>query len=190
MCLPIAIRQSYPMKSYDKYLSLKSKFEDLFGTTAWYSLKESTSVSEWKKYSIKSLKALKVSIEQSVKHYDSEWIGEVEDNINNGIEHIKSKNTIDEVIASLAATLLGLSFLQIGFSPKRSGTNDVSLRKDNWKLDMFRSAAYLQSIEQKESMFKHNQQKEIGAQKQRDLLYKYKRARSGLSFSEWCKENA
>ncbi len=42
---------------------LKSAIEELLGRDAWYALKETTSLTPWRKYVVKLLKAIRISIE-------------------------------------------------------------------------------------------------------------------------------
>ncbi len=67
------------MNRYSKYIPVKSAIENLFGKKAWYALKESNSVPTWKKYAEKTLKAIRVSIHQTVKHCDNEWLCEIDE---------------------------------------------------------------------------------------------------------------
>ncbi len=177
------------MDIYSSHFSLKSSLEDIFGRDAWYQLKETTDVSVWKKYIAKTLKALNVASQQTVLVHDNEWREDFTKTINDGLERIKVLNDIDELISELANTLLKISFLQIGFMPnKKAVDNQVTLKKENWKLDKFRTVLYTQTLEQKENLFKHKQQKQIGFRQQNELLAEYRRSKSKLSYSEWCYE--
>ncbi len=177
------------MNEYSKYIFLKSAVEDLFGSRAWYDLKESKSISVWRRYIEKTLKAIMLSIHTSVKYYDSDWIDEVDETIERGIDSLKKLKTIDELIAVLAGTLINISFLQIGLMPSRKGSDKkVTLRKSNWDLTRFRTVIYLQSSEQLESLFWSKQQKIIGSQNQIELYDKFRKTNSRLSYSNWCKK--
>jgi len=175
------------MNEYSKYLSLKSSIENLLGRDAWYALKESESISTWKKYLGKALKALRVSIHETVQICDDDWMSEVDYQIDEGLEDIKRAKSIDEIISCLAATLLNVSFLQTGLLPRRKGSvNSVSLRKEKWKHDVYRQVVYLQTPKQRESLFLSKQQKKIGVQAQMELFREYRRSGSELPYPEWC----
>jgi hypothetical protein len=178
------------MNEYSKFLPVKSAIEDLFGKEAWYALKESNSIPDWKKYCSNTLKALRLSIQESVQHFDPEWIKEIDQEVARGLESIKRNSTIEDVIASLAGALINISFLQVGFMPRRKGQDvKITLRKENWDLSLYRSVIYLQSPDQLERKFWSEQQREMGFQNQIDLHYEYKASKSELPYSEWCASN-
>jgi hypothetical protein len=175
------------MNQYTKYLVLKSVMENIFGADAWYALKESNHVPTWRKYAAKILNAIEFSIKDTVEIYDEEWLNQIQHEIQRGLEAMKHSEAIDEIIAVLAGVLINVSFLQIGFMPKRSGTQTkFSLRKGNWKFNAYRSVIYLQSKEQKENQFLSSQKILIGFEEQQNLLSEHFRSKSKLPFSEWC----
>ena len=178
------------MNEYSKYLALKSSFENLFGSRAWLELKTSNHLPTWKKYASKSLKAISVSINESIEIYDEEWIQEIESTIREGICEIESSKSIDELTAALAGYLIRVSFLQIGDMPRRKGSGkNYSLNSRNWQLGKFRKAVYLQTKTQKEDLFWSKQQRKIGFQKQISLHDKYRESKSELTYMDWCEEN-
>jgi hypothetical protein len=175
------------MTKYSKYLSLKSSIENLFGTQAWYDLKESDSVSIWRKYITKTLKALRISIHETVEICDKKWISDADRYIDDGLNILKGLNTIDELISCLAATALNLSFLQTGFMPSRRGEErSISLRKKNWRHNHYRQVVYLQVPKQRENLFWGEQQRKLGFQEQMKLYEQYRRSDSKIPYSEWC----
>lgn len=170
----------------DKNIFLKGTIESLFGKEAWDDLKESGCLSTWKRNTKKTFKAVRISIEQTVHHYDKEWLDAIKNTINEGGERVRICKSVDEVIAVLAGTFINLSFLQIGFMPQRRGEKKISLRKSEWELSDFRSVIYLQSVKQREACFWHVQQKEMGVKTQRELRDKYRVSKTPLSYMEWC----
>lgn len=162
--------------------------ENVFGSDAWYALKESNHIPTWRKYAEKMLKAIELSIKDTVEIYDDEWMLQIEESIQRGMEGLKGTNAIDEIIAVLAGVLINVSFLQMGHIPRRSGnTKKYSLRKGKWQFNSYRSVVYLQSREQKENLFIDKQRIAIGFEKQQDLRGEHYRSRSKLPYSEWCK---
>jgi len=148
------------MNEYAKYMILKSAIEDIFGSEAWYSLKESNHIPTWRKYAEKTLKAIEFSIKDTIEIYDDEWVHEIEENIQRGVKSLKGQDSIDEIIATLAGTLINVSFLQIGHMPSRKGSNrKYSMRKGKWCFNAYRQVAYLQTKEQKENIFFDKQRK-------------------------------
>lgn len=178
------------MNEYSKYLILKSSIEDLFGTEAWYALKESNHLPTWRKYAERTLKAIELSIKDTVEIYDNAWLREVEENIQRGVDGIKSQKSIDEIIAALAGSLINISFLQIGLIPRRKGQPDkYPLKKGKWRLNTYRQAIYLQTRLQHENLFIDMQRKKIGIEEQMELFGEHHSSKSNLSYSEWCREN-
>ncbi len=98
---------------YTKYLVLKSAIEELFGNEAWYALKESNHIPTWRKYGVKTLQAVSVAIEATVDVFDDQWRQEIDNQLGDGIEKIKKGNDIDEIVATLAGTLIRVTFTQI-----------------------------------------------------------------------------
>lgn len=173
---------------YTKYLFLKSAIEDLFGSDAWYALKESNHVPTWRKYGIKTLQAISISIASTVEVFDDDWRSDIDKQLVEGIKRIKGDSEIDEIISNLAGTLIRVSFMQIGLMPNRKGADRrTTLRKDDWRLDPFRSVIYTQTKEQKEKMFWSKQQREIGFDAQLKLSTEYRRSKADIPYSEWCK---
>lgn len=166
--------------------SLKSTLERLFGKKAWYELKESTSVSLWRKYAVKTLEAIRISINETIEIRDENWIISIEENIEFGITALRAAKSIEEIIGSLSSTLIQQTFLQIGQMPNCVHRKQVTLRKTQWKLDTYRSVQVIQSPNQREALFWSKQQKEIGFPAQRDLMFEYNRSRTSLPFSKWC----
>lgn len=165
---------------------LKSAIEQLLGRDAWYDLKETTSLTPWRKYVLKLLKAIRISILESVEVHDPAWLKAVTENLDRGEEAGKSSKDIDALLASFTATLLRQVFLQIGALPNRKRQPSVSLGKENWRLNGQRSVQYVQSKLQIESVFWQEQQSKIGFDKQMELHNEYRWSKSKLSYSEWC----
>lgn len=175
------------MNQYSKYLLLKSSIEDLFGSEAWYALKESNHIPTWKKYIEKTLKAVQLSINDTVEIYDEDWLSEIDEVVSRGLDSVKIAKNIDEIIAALAGSLIQISFLQIGYMPRRKGKQGkYSLRKGNWCLNGFRSVIYLQTKKQQEDLFWGKQRKELGFEKQMGLHSQYSADKTSLSYKEWC----
>ena len=174
------------MNEYSKYLPLKSAIEDLFGSKAWYDLKESNHLPTWKKYADKTLDAIVIAIKDSVAFYDDDWLAQIESEVKRGHESIRLAKSIDDVIGCMSGALIQISFRQIGEMPKRTGSRKkVQLRKGQWNLGAYRSVYYLQSKEQKESLFRDRLIRELGLDKHQELAWEYRKSGSSLPFSEW-----
>jgi hypothetical protein len=178
-----------PLKHDTSHLSmLKQAIEELLGREAWYDLKETTSEAKWRKYLLKLLKAVRISVHESIDVRDKAWIDAVDENLSRGEETLKSSKDIDDLLSSFTATLLRQVFLQIGMRPTRSDAQKVSLSKENWKLNSHRSVQYVQSKVQLEAVFWSEQQKKIGFQKQMALHDEHRQSKSELPYSEWCRQ--
>ena len=177
------------MNAYSKYLPLKSAIEDLFGRDAWYALKESNHLGTWRKYAQRTLRAVELSVKDTVEIYDENWLVELCLRIDRAVEEIMAAEAIDEIISIIAGTMIEVSFLQVGLMPRRKGhTGRYPLRKGRWKLNAYRTVVYLQTKAQKEALFWSKQQKRIGFDNQLTLHGQYRKSKSNLSYSEWCAE--
>lgn len=173
---------------YTKNLVLKSALETIFGSKAWYDLKESNHVPTWRKYCIKTLQSIELAIDATVEIADDDWRKEAKKLIADGISRLDTSKEIDEIISTLAGTLIRVSFHQIGVVPNHKGSpKPPMLKKELWQLNSFRSVVYLQNQSQREQLFLTKQRKEIGFDAQLDLLSEHRLSKSKLPFSEWCK---
>jgi hypothetical protein len=166
--------------------SLKSALEDLLGNQAWLDLKESGSLTKWKKYFVRALDALALAIEATVLVRDDDWVSQVKANIDRGREGISKAKDFDETLSVFSATLLRQSFLQLGRLPSRQHQRLVPLKRENWCLSAERSVQYTQTRQQLEDKFRAEQRRAIGFDKQFDLETEYRASRSDLSYSVWC----
>ena len=169
-------------------IMLKSAIEQLLGREAWYDLKETTSLTPWRKYVLKLLKAIRVSVHESIEIRDHAWLDAVDENLLRGEEAARASKDIDELLSCFTATLLRQVFLQIGALPHRKGHPAVSLSKENWRLNGQRSVQYVQSTAQLESVFLNEQQSRIGSEKQLELHNEHRWSKSELPYSEWCRK--
>jgi hypothetical protein len=175
------------VNAYTKFLPLKSAIEDLFGRDAWYALKESNHVGTWRKYADRTLRAVELSIKETVEVYDAEWMEEVTSSLREGMKQLKSADAIEDIVGVLAGTMIEVSFLQLGHMPRRKGKpGPYPLRKGKWRFNGFRSVVYTQTKEQKEDRFLSLQRRRIGFDQQFDLMAEYRRRKSDLSYPEWC----
>ena len=143
-----------------QYYPMKAIFERVLGKASFMKVKDCGSFSNWKVESIKLLKAIDLSIKATVEVADEEWKAEINTEIQHGILLVKNCNDIDELFASLAATLTKITFLQIGFFPKgHRNAERIALIPQNWKLNPVRSVQYVQSPSQKEAQLRLNLKK-------------------------------
>ncbi len=167
---------------------LKSAIEQLLGRDAWCQLKETTSLTPWRQHVLKLLKAIRISVQESVQVHDKAWMNSVEENLSSGEQAARDSKDIDELLSCFTATLLKQVFLQLGTLPNRKGKSNVSLNKENWRLDGLRSVQYVQSKAQLEAAYWNEQQNRIGFEKQMELHNEHRHSKSKLPYSEWCRE--
>jgi hypothetical protein len=178
---------SEPRHDISHHYALKAAFEQILGPKAWQELKECTSVTKWRSYVLKAIRAIRIAIRESVRVRDEEWFESIDENLRHGEELAKSAKDFDELISGFAATLLRNVFWQGGMCPVRSSAGPVTLEKKHWRLDGQRSVQVVQTLEQREAAFWSRKQREIGVQPIMDLHAEYGQSRSRLPFSEWCK---
>jgi hypothetical protein len=134
-----------------QFYPLKAVFEQILGKRAYRKLKETATLSDWKVETKKLLKAIELSIEETVKVADADFYKEAKQVLELGHAHIKSAKDISDLFASLSATLTRIVFLQIGYIPAHDRVESVSLTPKNWNLACVRSVQYVQCTEQKET---------------------------------------
>lgn len=179
------------MNEYTRYLGLKSILEDVLGSDAWYALKESNSLSTWKKYLIKAVKSIHLTIKSTVEVYDQDWLDQISEIVIDGEDSIKRASDIEEAISALAETFIRISFLQTGFMPYRKGVvKNHPLRKDLWKFNQFRTVIYTQNDEQKIRLYRHKLRIKIGSQSEIELWNEYLRSHSSKKYQEWIDEKS
>ena len=170
--------------------ALKSAVEDLLGNQAWLDLKETTSTATWRRYVLKLLDAIELSIETTVLVKDENWMQEVRSNLNHGRELARIAQSPEDAIAALSGTLLRQVFLQLGTAPNRQTVKAVPLKASHWDFSGFRSVQYVQTPQQKEDLFRSKQRRAIGFDAQIDLEAEYRKSGSKLLYSEWCATRA
>lgn len=168
--------------------AIKAAIEQLFGRQSWLDLKETSCLATWRKYALKIIDAIEVSIRESIEIRDEAWITEVNENLAHGRELIKPAENLEELFSVLTATLIRQVFLQIGLCPNRQSATKVTLRAENWRLIDHRSVQYIQSPTQVEAAFWSKQQKQVGFEKQMKLRDEYWASKSKVPFSRWCQE--
>lgn len=169
---------------YDDCLHLKFCIEKIFGRAAWAELKDCSTIKEWRKWIVKSLKAHSVCVSETIKIVDSSWKKEYSDLIDEAIKRASTCSTISDLISGYAGDMLKISFLQLGLIPDRGFQKTVSLSPENWRFDRFRSVQYVQSNDQKDNKFLSQLSNKVDPQAASDLFREYKSSK-GDSFQTW-----
>jgi hypothetical protein len=170
--------------------ALKSAIEEFLGRQAWYDLKETTSAAIWRKYVIKLLDAIELSVETTVEIKDDAWIKDIRSNLAHGRDLAKIAKTPEDAIAALSGTILRQVFLQLGAEPFSRSRDTTPLQPVHWDFSGFRSVQYVQSDKQREDLFLSKQRKAIGFEAQLDLQSEYRESKTKQSYSEWCAKRA
>jgi hypothetical protein len=132
-----------------QYYPLKETLEEILGGNTYRKLKETGTLKDWRVECTRLLDALGLAAQTTVLVADDDWRAEMKQQIDHGRSLLAASDVIDELLACLCATLIRISFLQLGFAPSRRRINRVPLRKDFWKLDAFRSVQYVQTDTQR-----------------------------------------
>ena len=166
--------------------ALKSSIEELLGRQAWYDLKETTSAATWRRYVVKILDAIELSVVTTVQIKDDDWIADVRSNIEHGRDLARIAKTPEDAIAALSGTLLRQVFLQLGAAPVSRSSDTTPLTPARWDFSGFRSVQYVQSQRQREDLFLSKQRKAIGFEAQLDLQAEYRQSKTKQPSSEGC----
>lgn len=136
-----------------QFYPLKALFERLLGKPTYMRLKESAHFPSWKAATIKLLDAMHFSILSTVCIADRQWFDDVREVIERGKKALKSQDTIADLFATLAATLIELSFTQMGGMPRRMyPPKTIPLDARYWTFDGLRSVQYVQTAEQRNAV--------------------------------------
>jgi hypothetical protein len=81
-----------------QYYPMKAVFEQVLGNRTYLKLKETGSFSDWKKAAGKLLKAIKLSILETVQVADDDYFRQVHFEIEHGEKIILSTQEIDELL--------------------------------------------------------------------------------------------
>lgn len=139
----------------EKYYSLKSIFERIWGKNTYIELKHCSDLRVWKKYAQKTLKASKLAIQETVQIRDEHWQETANMIIEHSVDQIGHATDFDELFHSLSAGYIELSFHQIGLVPTRPlNMRRPILKQQEWRLDAYRSPQYVQSPEQEKALDK------------------------------------
>lgn len=165
--------------------------EDLFGTDAWYELKETTSLNTWKKYLLRALQSYLVAAKETIEVFDKGWWVDFEANNLDGQSAIKNCSDFDQAISLFCATIARQSYIQMGRCPRRppGRKSKFGLQKHLWNLSSLRSVQYIRSKKQIANAFEARLRKEIGFDGYLDATSAHRRSGTRLEFEEWYKAN-
>ena len=149
--LIVKVRMNAIRSDMSQFYPLKAALEQILGERTYRKLKETATLPDWKLETKKLLKAIELSIIETVKVADADFYTEAKEILELGHAHIKSAKEISELFASLSATLTRLVFLQIDYIPAHHRVESISLAQKNWNFSCVRSVQYVQSIAQKKT---------------------------------------
>jgi len=132
-----------------QFYPLKAVLEDLLGKKTYRKLKETGTLSDWKRETTRLLDTIELSIQETVKVADQDFYDEMKDILDLGRKHIPLAEDIADLFSYLSATLTKVVFLQIGYIP-RHHVERRPLLPQYWNLSFIRSVQYIQTDKQKE----------------------------------------
>ena len=136
--------------TYDDAIPLKFALENVLGSEEWYRLKDTRSVTDWRKSLLKALRSTDVAISASVQIADEAWRETACEILEHGRESIKDAVGISNLFSAFGACYMQFSFHQLGFMPRRKGKKaKIRATPANWNLAIYRSVQYVQSEAQK-----------------------------------------
>ena len=150
------IRRTRKHTEYRYPAPMRVLLKQLWGSLAWIELDEWCSISVWKKWYMKTLRATLICAEENVVEFDTYWMKELNDIVNFGIERIKHSKSYSEMHDHFAFTYVKVSFHQFGLFPNhgRSGQK-VTLNRRFWKINGYRTVKYFQDEKQKINLVKY-----------------------------------
>lgn len=148
----------------ERYYALKATLERVWGKGTYADLKHCSDLKVWKKYLQRTLEAIGLSVSETVEIADQSWREEIASILEMGGNRLRAASDFDELFQAFAATLIELSFHQIGLCPQRVLSSRATLRKGGWNLSAYRSVQYVQSEEQKERLERRNKQRKAVTQ--------------------------
>jgi hypothetical protein len=133
-----------------QFYPLKDAMECILGHKTYMRLKETATLSDWKKESKKLLNAIELAVNQTVEIADEDFYKEIHRVLELGRECIPLAENAADLFSYLSATLARLTFLQIGLIPSRH-LKVRPLIPRYWKLSAIRSVQYVQNENQKQT---------------------------------------
>ena len=132
-----------------QYFALKGALEGILGKASYRRLKETGTLDDWRQELRRLLKAVELSVRDTVHIADPEWREEIYAELRHGQHMVGLPAEIDEILSTLSATLIKVVFLQLGFVPRSQHVERRILREGNWRLDRYRSVQYVQTEDQR-----------------------------------------
>jgi hypothetical protein len=136
-----------------QFYAMKAVLEKVFGHTVYLKLKETATMKDWRRATIRLLDALALAIKSTVAITDQEWHDDIVAVICRSQEAITGSENISDLFAALSAGLTQIVFMQVGRMPDfRSYRKPVPLKARFWTLNSYRSVQYVQTNAQRQAL--------------------------------------
>jgi hypothetical protein len=150
-----------------QFYAMKAVLEEALGHPVYLKLKETGTMTDWRKATIRLLDAVALAIDSTVLVADQEWREDITAAIRDGQEAIKRSDTISQLFAALSSALTRIVFMQIGLMPSLSNYGKTlphcgaaftprgktaPLTADFWTLNTYRSVQYVQTAAQRQAL--------------------------------------
>jgi hypothetical protein len=142
-----------------QFYAMKAVLEQVLGRPVYLRLKETVTMTVWRKQTVRLLDAIALAITSTVVVADQEWREDIAAAICRGKEAIKRSDTIAELFAALSAALTRIVFIQIGRMPSHASTASLlsyaktaPLTAEFWTLNAHRSVQYVQTAAQRQAL--------------------------------------
>lgn len=132
-----------------QFYQLKAALEAVLGHSTYLQLKETAGLREWKSACLRLCATIELSANSTITVVDQEWRDDFRCVMDRARGGIKASVVPSELFASLSASLIELTFLQLGGLPRLRHWKAIPSRKEYWTLTSERTVQYVQSDAQK-----------------------------------------
>ena len=146
----------------NQFYGMKAVLEQVLGHPVYLRLKETATMTDWRKQTDRLLDAIALAITSTVVVAYQEWRGDIAAAIRRGQEAINRSDTISELFAALSVALTRIVFIQIGRMPSqyvfdraqfgRRLRRTAPLTAEFWTLNQYRSVQYVQTAAQRQAL--------------------------------------
>jgi hypothetical protein len=134
---------------YEVDFGLTLLFNQIYGEDEYYSFKENSLLSDYKKQFIKLIKTIQNAFISSCFQTSTIHITEIKKLVEEEINNITRSKDVETIYKNLVIFYPKLLFLIIGEIPQNSQVKKKLSNKSNWTLNKYRQISYIQNDEQK-----------------------------------------
>lgn len=185
-------KNPYSNNYYQVDFGLTLLFNQIYGEDEYYSFKENSTVSDFKKQFIKLIKTIENAFISSCYKTSIIHITEIKKIVEEEINNIKKSKDVETMYKNLVIFYPKLLFLIIGEIPQNSQVKKKLSNKGNWTLNKYRQISYIQNDEQKYNLLIKTLENNYFDDLESivELRKKFSRDNKHFkSFTEWFKNN-